>query len=348
MKYGLEKTKIRCPACEHAQGTILWTATASDAADHFCPESRDPPRHTDLRVHLESIWPSGVCRLVRCERCGLVSCDPFIAGDKTFYELFYVGQGSYPTGRWEFGAVAERIAEIAADPASVELLEVGAGDGAFLRMLNDDVVRPGRVTAIEYSPNGLARLESMGVSTLSVDFRDLSGPEYDARFRYICLFQTLEHLDRLDQAFETFSRIGDDDARVFISVPNNRRTDFAEQNGLVLDMPPNHVSRWTEDAFRRIAARHGWAVHRHRYAPATPMRMLKWYCYYRFLRRSRVSNGPAKWAAGIGHRRLRRALSTPLIVFNALPAAFHAGRFMRGDLGESQLVELVRIDEGVA
>jgi len=63
-------------------------------------------------------------------------------------------------------------------------------------------------------------------------------------------------MDRLDGIFCKLKKISSPDAHFFFSVPNSFYIHFLEENGALLDMPPNHLTRWTLDSFTAIATRH--------------------------------------------------------------------------------------------
>jgi hypothetical protein len=97
----------------------------------------------------------------------------------------------------------------------------------------------------------------MGIDVQSVDFRDgvTGGP-----FSYIFLFQTLEHLDHLEEAVRSLSKLGTPDAHAFISVPNIEYIEWAESNLGGIDMPPNHITGFSVEGLIRLFNRNGWML----------------------------------------------------------------------------------------
>ena len=69
-------------------------------------------------------------------------------------------------------------------------------------------------------------------------------------------FEFVEHMDDLDGLFGRISQLLRNDGLLFIAVPNAGRVAFNEQNGSLLDTPPNHIGRWSPAAFRILGSRH--------------------------------------------------------------------------------------------
>jgi len=72
------------------------------------------------------------------------------------------------------------------------------------------------------------------------------------------MFQVLEHLDDYDGIFEVLERIVRPGGHLFIATPNGAWIALNEQRHLLLDMPPNHISRWSPTSFAALARRFGW------------------------------------------------------------------------------------------
>ena len=100
-------------------------------------------------------------------------------------------------------------------------------------------VDPKSVVANEFSTHAISALERLGVRAESVDFR---GGVPGGPFRVIVLFQTLEHLDRLDNVIQSLDNLATHDANLFLSVPNVEYLEWAELNIGGVDMPPNHIN----------------------------------------------------------------------------------------------------------
>jgi SAM-dependent methyltransferase len=127
------------------------------------------------------------------------------------------------------------------------------GVGSFLARLP---VAAENVVAAEYSPGGRAALAAAGYAVYSGDIREPKFRQmYQGRFGLVFLFQVMEHMDDLEGLFECLRLVTKPGARIFISVPDIRHTRWTETHGGLLDMPPNHTSRWTPASLLALARR---------------------------------------------------------------------------------------------
>ena len=209
---------------------------------------------TQLRAHIKELWGSEECTIWRCGDCGSRYASPHIAGDAKFYDLANP-DAKYPAIRWEFSLSSKRAAEIL--KGGGRLLEIGGGSGSFVKQVLDQGIPPDRITVLEYSGDGRAELQNLGVVVEEKDFRsEVSG----GPFRVIVLFQTLEHLDHLDKVVEALSHLATNDSELFISVPNVEWIDWQEEYWGMLDMPPNHVTGFSSQGLRRLFDRSSWKI----------------------------------------------------------------------------------------
>jgi SAM-dependent methyltransferase len=293
-----------------------------EAAQHFVLAEAEPARHRALRDHLRALWGGDRCRLLACEGCGLVRADPFVAGDATFYELAY-RRTRYPAAKWEHRRALRALDE--RRPRT--LLELGAGDGAFLRLVVPSRVAPADALATEYSGYGRAAVEALGVRCLPEDVRALPAA-LDGRFDAVCLFQVLEHLDGLDEVLHRIGRLTTRRAALFVAVPSAERVALHEAHGGLLDMPPNHLTRWTREALLRLGARHGWRLAEHEVEPEGFLPAARRLLEYRFLRAAQRPGSVPNRVRRLAPSRARRALDAAWLAAT-LPAALPALRALR-------------------
>ena len=129
-----------------------------------------------------------------------------------------------------------------------------------------------------------ARIRKENIECKSMDVRDLSTSEFKGSFDVICLFQVVEHLDRLDELFNKLSELLKEGGRIYIAVPNDLRIRFNERSGALPEMPPNHVGTWTKDAFQECAKRAGLRLIEHRVEPVAQISSVKTFFIYRYLK----------------------------------------------------------------
>ena len=243
-----------CPICSSTGGYRIASYEADEAAQAFVPRRLDPDRHKALSRKLSALWRGAPCFLRRCDSCDFIYADPFVSGDAEFYHVAFP-DASYPTRKWEFDRTRQALR--ACKFVEPSLLEIGAGKGAFLKQLLKVGWSTANLQAFEFSSSGRAEIERICVNCLAADLRSV---DLSRTFDVVCMFQVLEHLDGYNGIFEALERIVRPGGHVFIATPNGAWISLNENRHLLLDMPPNHLSRWSRVSFAALACRFGWRL----------------------------------------------------------------------------------------
>ncbi len=309
-----------CPACLEHDTTIARQHSVAAAATHLVSPRRHPDRHRRLLKELRGLFGADRVQVRRCPACGFWFADPFIAGTPAVYNLITDGAEFYPANRFEFDET------IAALPrAELDVLEIGAGDGAFLRKLRAAGIT-GRICATEYDDGSLRRLRAIsGAETFKLSPQELAA-RAPGRFDVVCMFQVLEHLDRLDEVFGALRELTAGDGRLFIAVPNDASITVQEELTGFWEMPPNHIGRWTREALESVAARHGFTLCTHRFEPGAPAGDLWTMAKCRYDARAYSESSLAGAVNGIRTRPVRGVGKRALTSWDLLMLARHYGR----------------------
>jgi len=260
MEYLNKPTSISCPVCEGQRGTLLYEVTSDQAANHFSfRDGIGSDRHSALRKAIEGVWGQASARAVLCGTCEFGYADPHVAGGADFYKLAFDGTG-YPSWRWEFGETIEFLQN--EERKRPRILEMGSGEGAFLKAVCPKITDADKISSIEYSTNGTEALEAAGFTVYPRDIRELD--ELDGKVDYLIAFHVVEHMDRPFELFSAAARKVVPGGAMVFSVPLQEWTAWKEQEGFLPDMPPNHIARWSVPAIARIAERTGWVLEEHR------------------------------------------------------------------------------------
>ena len=314
-----------CPICRSTGGHQVASYEANQAAQAFLPRRLEPERHTALCRKLSALWHHGPCILYRCDSCDFIYADPFVSGDAEFYDLAFP-DASYPRRKWEYDRTRQALRECKfAEPS---LLEIGAGNGAFLKQLLEDGWSPADLQAFEFSSSGRADIERIRVNCLAADLRSV---ELNRVFDVVCMFQVLEHLDDYDGIFEVLKRIVRPGAHFFVAIPNGGWISLNESRRLMLDMPPNHLSRWSQVSLAALACRFGWRLAECELEPPSRVQTVTRTLTDRFIRlvndESFWESRAAELAVGTRSRGLARfikagaALTSPACLCAAIRAA---------------------------
>jgi 2-polyprenyl-3-methyl-5-hydroxy-6-metoxy-1,4-benzoquinol methylase len=244
-------TKSNCPVCGNEQIQLLFKVTSNESTKHFV-RTAGAREVLDLEKHIQKLWGSSECEIFRCSECASRFAKPHISGDSKFYGLAFP-DSSYPRSRWEFELTKKLVFESLKNGG--RLLEIGGGSGSFINQILKEGVSAKSIVVTEFSSTGIAALTKLGVNVQHVDFCEgVTG----APFRVIVLFQTLEHLDQLDEVMHSLTNLATLDAEMFVSVPNVSYIDWQEKNLRLIDMPPNHITAFSADGLSKLFPKHGW------------------------------------------------------------------------------------------
>ena len=323
-------------------GPTIQRHTIGEVAEYFIPKARARNRHDELLIVLRCLWKGAEAVDIRsCMDCGFGFSVPFVAGDMTFYEIVYQGAQVYPKDRWEFRRTLEALSRIKLPSGTLALLEAGAGDGAFLRSLRRTPVgQRFRLTALEYDQGGLRQLKTMGVEALASSFIDLAQQlDQIGRFDCICFFQTLEHMDRIDETFAAIGRLGTPRMHVFISAPYRPSVEAEERAIGSSEMAPQHIGRWDLPVFEVVAKKHGFRIAEWDLEPRLARARDTWLlAVYRTNSRAGNPTTLEGRIQAISFRPVRGVLKR-LVAFRWVPAMWGSAKTM---LNHNQWIHLIR------
>ena len=324
-----------CPACKSRSLATLRTVSAREAAGFFAPERMDAESHARIHACVTSLWGGDTCRIMSCDDCGFGFAWPFVAGNAEFYN-FTGSTGVYPRAKWEFTRTVAELGRL--NTRGAKVLEVGAGNGYFLDQICPSRVQPANVTALEYNDKSIPILRDKGFRALSLDLRDKALDADLGSFDFIFLFQVVEHLDDLDSLFGRIGSLLKSGGSAFCAVPNSARVRYQEAHRSVPDLPPNHIGRWTPQAFDAVARRNGLVLRSAELEPLSWREFLSHDISYSHIQRAQLNpDGFIARVRSLPRGRLRRlaeAALAALFIPTRLSAWHHVYRNCR-DLGGS-------------
>ena len=291
-----------CPVCSSDRLITLYNFSAREAAQHFVCREGSPERSENLAVHIDALWGGSQCSVRECLNCEFGFSDPFVAGDMIFYNLA-AERSFYGKERWEYIRTASELAN--AKFKADRVLEIGSGFGFFLDRIAGVHVAASGVTALEFGDRAVSELRKKGYVAIQEDVRAAKlKPGFDAIF----MFQVLEHLDNVDALFSRLQSLLCPGGLFFAAVPNSRNIRFAERNGSLLDMPPQHIGRWTESALKMIGEHHGLHLERLEVEPFSLKDFIKTDVIYSYLRTAQRVGTVANWSRSLRSARYGRLL----------------------------------------
>jgi 2-polyprenyl-3-methyl-5-hydroxy-6-metoxy-1,4-benzoquinol methylase len=187
--------------------------------------------------------------LVECAMCGFGRFEPVVTGSSGFYDAISATD-YYNAEKWEFACAVDDIRHTNAK----RILDVGCGSGLFLEHLRSSI--PGaELYGYDLNAELLSRLAGRGFGVLPSDpskFTEaLAGqPPFDA----ICLLQVLEHVANPVRFLQTFIDLLKPGGLLIVTTPNAAGPIRFFPDALT-EIPPHHVTRWTQQAYRALLPR---------------------------------------------------------------------------------------------
>jgi SAM-dependent methyltransferase len=218
-----------CPLCASTDTRQVESVRVADIDSEY-------RRQLDIGVLDE--FPLGLHSLSwrHCNSCQLDFFAPMVTGSSVFYELLARTDGYYTSSRWEFDETVRRL------PAEPDLIDVGCGDGHFLRRV------PGaRKRGLEFNPEAVRRARLNGLHVTQDTLESL--PDSSAEF--LTLFQVLEHVAQPAALVCEAARVLRPGGRLFLSVPNNDAFVGSAIHD-PMNAPPHHPLRWRPAALAHL------------------------------------------------------------------------------------------------
>ena len=335
-----------CPICSSNNSRILWTASCSEQASHFLSPLEDRRKYQILKEHIKYLQKTPYINLKKCFECGFIYSFPYVGGDKKFYDLIFSNKNKYPQERWEFGKSIEIINN--AGYQNPRILEIGSGDGAFIRkIIRNKLTLKKYITSIEYSNYGKSKINDLGIKCLSIDIKKDKNKLPYKQYDYICLFQVLEHLDSVNELVNVLKELLTNRGEILIAVPNEKIIDFNEMNGALLDMPPNHIGRWSRSSFIKICEINELNLIENSVEPFKLKNFLLMFFSYRFLKMSQKNNSIAAFVKYNLNKRLSWIFTRILILFDFITSPLILIKIFISGVnlgGETQLSRISKID----
>jgi 2-polyprenyl-3-methyl-5-hydroxy-6-metoxy-1,4-benzoquinol methylase len=140
----------------------------------------------------------------------------------------------------------------------MNVLEIGCGNGAFLKLINNKVTA---VKGLELNERAVEYAISNGLNVTNETIEDHSLNAENFYDVVIC-FQVLEHVTNVNSFIEASVRALKKGGKLIFAIPNNDNCFFEYidlkwqfpqyQQALLLNMPPHHFNRWTTDSLKYL------------------------------------------------------------------------------------------------
>lgn len=199
--------------------------------------------------------------LSECSECGFGRFEPVVPGTEKFYEAISAAD-YYNADKWEFHNAAADLRTLGAK----RILDVGCGSGIFLDFLRQRIP-DADLFGYDLNKELLERLASRGYGTLPSNpdlFEDAKTGK--ALFDAITMLQVLEHAGDPIAFLKTFLRLLRPGGMLIVTTPNSAGPIRRFPDALT-EVPPHHLTRWTEKSFRASLPAHGLGVRSVKFEP---------------------------------------------------------------------------------
>jgi SAM-dependent methyltransferase len=191
--------------------------------------------------------PDQPLHLRRCARCDLAFFTPPFSGDEALYEVLQRVPWYYQADKPEYRFAAAHVTPVDA------VLEIGGGDGALAAHLE---CRSYRLLELNRAAVDAARRRGLDARDDRVEEHAVQHPE---AFDVVCAFQVLEHVPGPREFVSALLACLRPGGRMILSVPADESFVGRERHNL-LNLPPHHVTRWSDHALTDLASLFGLEV----------------------------------------------------------------------------------------
>ncbi len=230
-----------CPLCESASASFIRKIRYEDIYAALRTQWHVELSKEVVTRHTPGEWTA----LVGCQQCGLEYFVPLAPGDWEFYREASLSPSYYTENRFEFEVTANRL-----EPR-VSVLDVGCGDGGFLRFIQP---RVRLAVGVDTNPEAVTKAKKAGLDVRAQELGEFAR-EHSESFDVVCAFHLIEHLPRVQPFLKEAISCLKPGGQLIVGVPNRERLFQAELEPL--DCPPHHLSRWSRHQLHVIAEKLG-------------------------------------------------------------------------------------------
>lgn len=223
---------LTCPLCRSSSLEQIDAFPASDLVYEYRRAFGVDTAHFFLAPSL---------RFFLCSSCDLRFFDPLVTGDSTFYERLSAFDGYYMDTKPEFDFAKRLIS------AQDLILEIGGGKSGF-----SSSMAAGNYTGLEFNEEAVQAARDAGIR-MSLDSIEHHAAENREKYDVVCSFQVLEHVSNPRSFLEAAMACLKTGGKLIVSVPSH--DSFLRMTvNLVLNMPPHHVTIWSDRSLLNMAA----------------------------------------------------------------------------------------------
>lgn len=231
----MEEILNKCPLCLSDNSKIIGNI------DHFQLNKR----YTKMTGIDFGYIISKPITLRSCDNCKIEFYEPKIVGDEKFYNALQKFEWYYLQDKFEYTITQNLIKH------GDVVLDVGCGAGAFSKKVEKN---GGKFIGLELSEGAIRKGLSNGIKIKKQTIQEYAHTNPQS-VDLVTSFQVCEHVPDLKEVIESKVLVLKPGGYMIIAVPSNSSFLKNVTNG-ILNMPPHHITRWSDEVFEFIAKRY--------------------------------------------------------------------------------------------
>lgn len=228
----------KCILCGSKNSTLIQKIDISDIQKLY---------RAKFNYDINKLKPPNFIYYYHCNNCDLEYFLPAFIADAEFYRYFEKYPWYYMKTKPEFAIASKYIKN------NDSVLEIGSGEGGFV-----NYIRSKKYTGLELNDRAvkIAQKNHINIKNESLDEHMKN---IQKKYDVVCLFQLLEHVDRVGIFLNKTIRLLKKGGYLIISVPSNGSL-MGKAVNATLNLPPHHQTRWTDKCLRFVSKRFGLKV----------------------------------------------------------------------------------------
>ena len=158
---------------------------------------------------------------------------PMVTGSHTFYETLQKFDWYYLDEKYEYTFAGEFVKR------SDSVLEIGCGKGVFAKKISSD-----RYLGLEFNQKAIGTAAKEGITVLRESIQ-AHAEAHPNKYDVVCAFQVLEHIADIHSFVSSSLACLKEGGLLIYSIPS-ADTFIALVTNHILNMPPHHVSWWSD------------------------------------------------------------------------------------------------------
>lgn len=215
---------MNCPLCHSASHQVVETISLDILVARYAQKYQAKIRHLFTKPDLH---------LLECTDCNLRYYSQLAAGDEAFYNALQIQPWYYVDEKPEFHRAAALI------PKGARVLETGSGKGNFARFLQNP-----QYTGLDFSQKAVEMAAAKGTTIVRESVQE-HARKHAGEYDVACSFQVLEHVSEIHSFIQAQVDCLKPGGTLIIGVPAEDSY-IASAFDLILNMPPHHLSRWSD------------------------------------------------------------------------------------------------------